>query len=177
MKCSSVTESMKELILEVLEDAKSRKYSKNFLDEFPIDSTKWFNCKINKAILGNLYLFWDGKAWRQPKILTSRKVKYGVIDFKKIKYDPKQTNPSHLNEIIDLKKKIETSNFQNSEPFPILVGLDKSGPLLILDGNHRLAALWWASTENNQINLDINIWLGISPDISKYKYYEPLLRL
>ena len=176
MKCSSVTKSMMELILDVLEDAKSRKYSKNFLDDFPSDSTNWFNCKINKANLGNLYLFWDGIAWREPDILTPRKVKHGVIDFKKINYDAKLMNTTQLNEIINLKKNIETSNFQNSEPFPILIGLDKGSPLLILDGNHRLAALWWAARKNNQINLNISVWIGFSPDMIKYNYYERLLQ-
>ena len=58
-----------------------------------------------------------------------------------------------------------------------MAGLDKGSPLLVLDGNHRLDALWWAATENNQINLDLNIWIGFSPDIPKYKYYERILRL
>jgi len=175
MKCISATRNEKQCILDELEKAKKRPSSKNFLYRFPFKSTKWFKCDLTKAHLGDLYLFWDGIAWGEPEKRTPRKVKQGVIDFKQIKIDSKPTNTNHLDEIINLKKKIETSSFQNSEPFPILVGLHQDSPLMILDGNHRLAALWWASQKRSHSNLKLKFWVGFSLDMENYKYYARIL--
>ena len=175
MKCISATRSEIQCILDVLNEAKKVRNSENFLCGFPDESTKWFMCELKVTFLGDLYLFWDGKAWEEPEKKTPRRVKQGVKDFKRIKIDSKPTNTNHLNKIIKLKKKIESSNFQNLEPFPILVGLNKGSPILILDGNHRLAALWWATPKRSRSKLDIKFWVGFSLDMKRYKYYARIL--
>lgn len=174
MKCRSAKENEIKEIKKVLTEAKSVTYSENFLDDFPFQSTEWFNCNLNKESLGNLYLFWDGCAWGESKDVPPRMLKVGVEDFKRIAGDPNKENPHHLQNILkNMKKYTKTGNsLKGSGECPILISIDKAKPLLILDGNHRFVAYWWKSSEVDQNRVDKNIWIGFSPDLNNYKYYS-----
>lgn len=175
MECISATESERHCIKDVLEKAKKRKDSRYFLDGFSFKSTKWFSSKLNETELGDLFLFWDGSAWGEYGDKRQRTLKDGVKEFIAIDKDSSRTKTDQFNDIKKMLKNKPAGEMPNSDSFPIIVGLDKSSPLLILDGNHRLSTLWWANLRENRIKMLIDVWLGYSPDLNDYRYYRCLL--
>ena len=59
----------------------------------------------------------------------------------------------------------------------IVVARDPQGPLMILDGNHRaVAAQWWATESGGQEHIPQHAWMGLSPDMGDYAYYQRVLK-
>lgn len=173
MECSSATRSGRKTIRKVLKEAKEKPYSKDFLDDFPYDTTKWFKCDLRGTNLGDLYLFWDGCAWGESSKVPPRRLEAGVVDFKRIEDNPNQNNPYHLQKIIKYMKSNNKAgnSLSGSGEYPILVSVDKDKPLLILDGNHRLVTYWWKNSDKDRNSIDKIFWIGLSLDMKNYKYY------
>jgi len=175
MKCIRATGIEIQRILDVLDNAKKRLSSENFLVGFPIESTKWFKCRLKETNLGDLYLFWDGIAWDESGDVPPRILKDGVKDFKRIGNNPIHDNPEILNDIFKRMNQLKLGEMPSGETFPILVSNNESNPLLILDGNHRLAAFWWKNFKIDRKAIDRIFWIGYSPDMKDYYYYRRIL--
>lgn len=174
MPCSPATENEIEIIRKVLKQAKSVSYSGNFLDGFPCKSIKWFECDLKGTDLGELYLFWDGKAWGRNGNVLPRTLRAGVKDFKQIADNPNRENPDHLQKVLDFMEQdnMAGNSLRGNGEIPILVSVDKDHPLLILDGNHRLVTYWWKNSKIDRNFRDKIFWIGFSQDMEDYFYYK-----
>ncbi len=177
MECIPAENNDIRTILCVLCEAQKVPSSENFLDNFPFDSIKWFECDLKGTDLGELYLFWDGKAWGRNGNVLPRTLRAGVKDFRQIADKHNQENPPHLERIIEYMKKNKKAgnSLRGSGTSPILVSIDEYHPLLILDGNHRLVTYWWKNSNTNQNTIDKTFWVGFSQNMKKYKYYDRIL--
>ncbi len=173
MKLEPATDNDIRWITDELENGKKRPQSADFLDSFPWGTVSWFRAVLEYAELENLFLFWDGSAWGMPSPLP-RTLRDGVITFTQIALQ--QPNNVHLNQIQAWLKRCETGELQHNEPILILGGQDQQSPLMILDGNHRaVAALWWSMESGDQSQIPLNAWVGLSPDMIHYMYYQRIL--
>ena len=175
MRLESATENDIRGITEELERAKQRPQSGDFLEGFPWETVKWSRAVLEYAEFENLFLFWDGSAWGIPSPLP-RTLRDGVIAFAQIA--SQQPNNIHLGQIQAWLQKCKTGELRHNEPLFILGGQDEHSRLLILDGNHRAAAvLWWFMQSGGHSQLPLNAWVGLSPDMVRYRYYQRLFWL
>ena len=136
----------------------------------------WYGAELEHGELENLFLFWDGSAWSESPHKLPRRLINGVADFMRIENDPTQSSNVHLNQIKEWLNKYEADEIRSNETFLILGGIDQNSSLIILDGNHRIsAALWQATRSKDRSQLPQKAWIGLSPDMICYMYYQRIL--
>jgi hypothetical protein len=158
-----------------LENSKKRPKSGDFLDGFPWKSVTWHKATLEYNEFENLYLFWSGSAWE--KVRPPHKLKDGVMAFIQLDKDESHLANVHLIQIHDWLKRYEAGIVHSNQPFLILAGLHSNSRLIILDGNHRAAAaLWWATQSGDSSKIPLSAWLGFSPNMGDYSYYQRILQ-
>lgn len=177
MKFESVTDTELKYIVTELENAKLRPRSGDFLDGFPWGSANWYRVGLEPPELENVYLFWNGIAWGRSGSEPPRTLKDGALAFKQIGNDPAQFNNERLKQVKGWLEKCRSGKFKADQPFLILAGLNHGSPFIILDGNHRAAAvLWWAIESGDQRQLPLSAWVGLSPQMNQYQHYREILQ-
>lgn len=171
MRLEPATNNEIRRITKELEFGKSRPKSSDFLEGFPWGSVAWHKVILELAEFENLFLFWTGSAWGETTHMPPRRLKDGVRAFRHI--DSQKSSNLHLEEVKRWVTKCQTGTFRFGEPFLILGGQDQHSRLLILDGNHRAAAvLWWTIQSAGRGMTPTKGWLGLSPDMKMYRYYQ-----
>lgn len=165
-----------------LHDATNRPKSSDFLDGFPCATVNWYRGSIDEHFLlkRNIYLFWDRMAWDDDYPLV-RSLQKGAEDFMML--DENRDNRGlnqcvieHINGIKTFVEDFKTTGINlNQTDFLILVANNDSGPFLIVDGNHRAAAMLWCLHNSVKLDLPKNVWLGTCDDMVDYPRYQLVL--
>lgn len=173
MKLREATTTEIEQIWDVLENAKGRPKSGDFLNGFPLHSTAWYSMELEDGQVENVFLFWDGSAWDESLSVHPRRLKVGVEDFIKLDKAGKQVQRPQLGDIREIKRKMRSGEFRHVESFLILASYNFDSSLVVLDGNHRIVAAFWCTVEANDWRyIPRTAWLGVSPNMSSYPYYS-----
>jgi hypothetical protein len=160
-----------------LAEARKRPQSENFLEGFPWLSVIWYKVEeLAVPEFENLYLFWDGVAWGNKEELP-RRLKQGTKDFMDMVADNiGRPHFGHMQAILE-QRDVYRAGPTDDKPFLIVVARDTQGPFMILDGNHRAVAAQWCATESGgQEHIPQYAWMGLSPDMGDYAYYQRVLK-
>lgn len=124
--------------------------------------TEWYEVKVNEANLGHIMMF--------PR---AQWTKLAMGNFSATELAAKFSTRRHL---VDSKfvRKIEAIQNRLLEKDPgfsavILIGVNESGPITILDGNHRFAAAVLASPSRLPM---LRFFCGLSPHMTECCWYQ-----
>jgi hypothetical protein len=173
MQITPATQVEVSTIRNELANATTRVGSGDFLDGFPWDAVKWFRADLDVADFANLFLFWDGVAWGDEASRQLHQLHQGVDDFRRLAVDPPIRPLPHLARIQELIGELRSGKLQSREPYLIVAGENSSSRMVILDGNHRVAAaLWCAQDTGNDSYLPRTAWAGLSARLVTYDPYR-----
>lgn len=154
-------------IRKVLLEATKRPHSGDLLNDFPWESTLWYSAKFEDSEFENLYLLWDGSAWKECSPLP-RIVSKGLRDFKRLK---RKSRNQWTRQLIDLVDYTPDSD-ADQQSLLILISKCNESPLMILDGNHRAVSfLCQAYKAGSRVFIPTCAWVGISPQMASYPQY------
>lgn len=163
-------------ILFTLAEARQRPQNADFLEGFPWLSVIWHKVEqLDVAEFEHLYLLWDGVAWGKPGELP-RRLKEGTQEFMDmVAENIGRPHFGHLRDILEQRDAYRAGQ-TDAKPFLIVVARDVQGPFLLLDGNHRAVAAQWCATESGkQDAVPHHAWMGLSPRMGDYRYYQRVL--
>ena len=163
-------------ILFTLADARKRPQDADFLEGFPWLSVTWYKVEqLEVAEFEHLYLVWDGVAWGKPGELP-RRLKAGTKEFMDLVAENiGRPHFGHMTAILE-QRDVYRAGQTDAKPFLIVVARDVQGPFMILEGNHRAVAAQWCATESGkQGSVPHHAWMGLSPHMGDYRYYQHVL--